>query len=130
MQKLQMNVMFLFSHSSFNLYSLCNKLPHTVIVPYRSASESSFVCVFSVRGLKFLQQSGFRLWPAWLWHSVVIGISNILEESVATACITYLKIQQQVLQSVSNNLSGCIVLLPRGPQLHVPGKLRFFFHTY
>jgi len=65
--------------------------------------------------LRFLQRSRFRLWLAWLWHSVVIGISNILEGSVATACIPYMKIQQQVLQSVGNNLSDCTVLLPRGP---------------
>lgn len=121
--------MFVFSHSSFNLYSLCNKLPHTVIIPYCSATESNFVCVFSLRVLRFLQWSRFRLWPAWLWHSVVIGISNILEESVATSCVPYLKIQQQVLQSVGNNLSGCTVLLPRGPQLHVPGNLHFCTHN-
>jgi hypothetical protein len=123
-----MNVMFVFSHSSFNLYSLCDKLPHTVVIPYCSGTEFNFVCVFSLRGLRFLQRSRFKLWPAWLWHSVVIRISNILEESVATACIPYLKIQQQVLQSISNNLSDCTMLLPREPQLHVPGNLHFF-HT-
>jgi len=119
-----MNVMFVFSHSSFNLYSLCNKLPHTVIIPNCSAAESNFVCVFGLWGLRFLQRSRFRL-----WHGVVIGISNIVEESLATAFIPHLKIQQQVLQSIGNNLSDCTLLLPRRPQLHGPGNLHFFTHN-
>jgi hypothetical protein len=81
------------------------------------------MCLQSAR-FEILQRSRF-----WLWYSVVVGITNISEESVATAGIPYLKIQQKVLQIIGNNLHECTMLLPRGPQVHFLGNLHFFSHV-